>query len=138
MRKTVVTIVCLAYLVLVTGSGSASVICFGEDGHVAIEIDRGGTCADSKHEPSPECQLSEAPHCHCGPCIDIPLGSELSAAKQASMEGLVFQTNLLVPLAVVELAASYIEQATVSTLSIPPPIYHNQNLLSLRTIVLLI
>jgi hypothetical protein len=138
MIKTVATIICFAYLVLVAGSGSASVICLGDDGHVAIEMGRGGTCAELNHENSPDCQLSEVPHCHCGPCIDIPFGTELVEAKQASIERLVLQTNLLVPLAVVGNAPNYIEQATISTFPIPPPIYHNQYLLSLRTIVLLI
>lgn len=141
MKKALTTVIFAFYLVLVAGSGNASVLCFGNDGHVAIELDRGGACADSGHESSDsqDCELlASEPHCHCGPCVDIPLSFELVESRHVTIESLSLQTETLLPIPVEANSPSILEQATVVTLPIPPPISISPTLLSLRTIVLLI
>ena len=64
-------------LLLVAGSfNSGFVVCYGDDGHVAVEISDGADCNDhveaTGHE-NPELQAN-----HCGPCTDVPL---LTATK---------------------------------------------------------
>lgn len=57
--------VCFALLVslfTIAGVGNL-VLCFGEDGHVALEFSPTGRCATA----------AEAVGDHCGPCVDIPL-----------------------------------------------------------------
>ena len=141
MKKALTIFICAFYLVLVAGSGSASVLCFGNDGHVAIELDRDGACDDSGHESSnsQDCELLESePHCHCGPCVDIPLSYELVESRPVTIESLSFQTETLLSIPLEANAPSFLELATVVTLPIPPPISISLTLLSLRTIVLLV
>lgn len=54
------------------------VLCIAPDGHVAIEVDREGSCAPSASHHDPEA-IVPADSC-CGPCADVPLPSSTLAA----------------------------------------------------------
>lgn len=116
-------------------------LCVGDDGHVAIESAADGACADSSHEiaEAEHCELSSAdPHCHCGPCVDIPLNFELVESRPSNLESLTPNTESLTLVSVEVGSVAFLEMATVTTLPIPPPLDFSPTLHSLRTVVLLI
>ena len=141
MRKIISVILCMIYLAVIAGTGSASVLCVGDDGHVAIESANDGSCVDSFYgiDVAENCELSSAdPHCHCGPCIDIPLNFELVESRPSNLESLTPNTETLAHVPVEAVSEAFLEMATVTTLPIPPPLDFSPTLLSLRTVVLLI
>lgn len=142
MRNIISPILCVLYLTIFVGTGSSSVLCVGENGHVAIESGIQGSCADTSHESNDtsDCELSVSePHCHCGPCVDIPLEFELAESRQDSFEVIVqLNTDSWSPVLLETSATAFLKTATVTNLPIPPPIDHNPSLLSIRTVVLLI
>ena len=142
MRKTISSILCILYLTIFVGTGSSSVLCVGENGHIAIESAIQGSCADTSHESNEtsDCELSvRDPHCHCGPCVDIPLEFELAESRPGSFEVIVqLIKDSWSPVLLETSATSFLKTATVTNLPIPPPVDYNPSLLSIRTVVLLI
>ena len=141
MKKAISAILCGFYLAVSVGTGSALVLCLGDDGHIAIEYSNGGSCADSSHEISEaeNCELSSSsPHCHCGPCVDIPLNFELLESRPSSLESLTPNTENFVVCTIEVSAGAFLEEATVTTFPIPPPLDFSPTLLALGTVVLLI
>jgi hypothetical protein len=77
---------------LALGSSSllSGTLCVGDDGHIAIEVAKGGKCVDGAvvseapipFEASPRL-TSAAPDSDCGPCIDLTAtsGERLAGAK---------------------------------------------------------
>jgi hypothetical protein len=140
MKKAATFTICLAYMLLMLGSSNAAVICFGEDGHVAIELGSEGDCAHfpSSDDASHSLFDTTTAQCHCGPCVDIPLSLEISGTTYLSNKDYSFQPKNWSFVALPEVFPVALNHATVATFAIPPPNYYNQHLLSLRTIVLLI
>lgn len=68
----------LSWLLLGQGLGSAAVLCFGLDGHVAVEGAAGeGRCGPVGTVPADDILLLPVvPADHCGSCIDVYAGSE--------------------------------------------------------------
>ena len=142
MGKIISSILCVLYLTIFVGTGSSSVLCVGENGHIAIESSIDGSCAESSHDTSEssDCELSLSdPHCHCGPCVDIPLEFELAESRPNSFKVIVqLNTDSWSPVLLETSATAFLKTATVTNLPIPPPIDYNPGLLSIRTVVLLI
>ena len=69
------------------------VLCFGDDGHVAIErITSNGSCGTPVTPSLPSIVYAG----HCGPCIDFTLAAnDASFARSQIIQNVVAQTNLL-------------------------------------------
>ncbi len=69
------------FALLAGGAGGGMVICFGSDGHVAVEAAKSGTCGESRCSSSPQDTrfspdgLSVSTSCCCGACIDLPVSA---------------------------------------------------------------
>jgi hypothetical protein len=78
MNRVCSAILCLVLAVeLPLGVGEGAVICFGADGHVAIEVEGAGCCAGvpERARSARESVFDVADHAGhegCGPCLDIP------------------------------------------------------------------
>ena len=129
----------LAYSLVGFGTSADVVLCLGGDGHVAIELGRDGACVASDHhdEESTQCEMTVAPHCHCGPCLDIPLSLELGERKTERSQISTGPLKLGIPRSTAAFSPMSCQWSTVDTLPIPPPDL-KQTLLSHRTVVLII
>ena len=133
---------CLSVLLsfLLAGSGlQGSVLCYGEDGHIAIEASDSTCCSKilddcSSHGGSTDSAEKEHSSDHgCGACVDIAISIGFAAVAKESNRG-----NLDLP------ASGIITFATVDSPDFPeylpvsepfiPPLYFT----SLRSIILLI
>lgn len=121
------------------GAQSGWVMCYGADGHVAIEVG-GSDCNDTpiQIDNSHDRQPALVTQAHCGNCTDIPL--MFQASESVSSE----QASLSLDLKPIYLATSwtvspslFLETATKGQLPQPPPIL-DPFLKAHRTIVLLI
>ncbi len=69
----------LAYLVAGVVNLNEVVLCFGDDGHVAVErATLGGRCESAPAQPASPLTWTtadDASECHCGPCVDVALAS---------------------------------------------------------------
>lgn len=72
----------VAWFLFALVSGEGLVLCFGDDGHVAVETSANETCRNSLStsgfQETPHSALSskdEHPLSKCGACLDIPLSS---------------------------------------------------------------
>lgn len=92
IRRYITWITCLSYL-FVTPLG-ASVICIGEDGHVAVERALAGGCSEgisvaAKDLPAltghadHDHQIDES---HCGPCTDFGLFTQTARVGKSLLE----------------------------------------------------
>jgi len=121
------------------GIQSGLVMCYGTDGHIAIEVG-GRDCndisdqLDNSHNPK-RALLTQT---HCGNCTDIPLmfqASEPVSSKQATLSLDLKPIYLAVSW---EVSSNlFLETATEGQLPQPPPII-DSFLKAHRTIVLLI
>ncbi|MGE0201543.1 MAG: hypothetical protein AB7P76_11315 [Candidatus Melainabacteria bacterium] len=121
------------------GAQSGLVMCYGADGHVAIEVG-GSDCNDTPQQIDNSHGHQEAlvNQTHCGNCTDIPL--MFQATEPVSSE----QASLSLDLKPIYLMASwevhpslFLETATEGQLPQPPPIL-DPVLKVRRTVVLLI
>ena len=69
-----------------TGGGEGVVLCFGGDGHVAIERRGSEGCAAGGVPGSHEASATAVPvsSSHCGPCVDVALNASLAAEGVAA------------------------------------------------------
>jgi len=73
-----------AYLFALAGTVQGAVLCFGQDGHVAIEAAENGNCVGSRGtSPSADAFLLgdaiSVPNSEeCNPCVDVALSTMLS------------------------------------------------------------
>lgn len=137
--KKLFSIILLA-LLFVGGFGlpSGLVVCYGADGHIAIEtgeMDCNDTLNQADHAQTNKHQLTAS---HCGNCTDIPL--ILQSSKTATPE----PANLPLNIQPVFLAAgwetplyTFLKTVTEGQLPQPPP-HIDPFLKAHRTIVLLI
>jgi hypothetical protein len=87
IHKVVVTLAAVTYLFATVGAAGAKVLCFGADGHVAIELAQDAACmsfqpSNPQTSGTDSAEHSDAPSDdHCGSCVDIPLTMD-EIAKQ--------------------------------------------------------
>jgi len=108
-------------------------LCFGLDGHIALENTNSKCC--EKEEAAPEQSSLVQEKSDCGSCIDVSLSIEEMPmakpwdSKHASPVAMPF-TSGAVP-------TIFLRDVTTDLLPLPPP-RSNPNLAILRTIVLLV
>jgi len=82
-----------AYLFALTGTVKGTVLCFGQDGHVAIEAAENGNCMGSRgRSPSADAFLLggaiSAPNSQeCNPCVDVAFSTTLSHQTSPPSQG---------------------------------------------------
>ena len=73
-------IILLIYSALIPMHLSNYVLCFGEDGHIKLEIAFDGCCM---HELPDECEHTETDESeeedHCGDCVDLPVFATINS-----------------------------------------------------------
>lgn len=86
-RKMVALIICL---LVASSSVQGTVLCFGADGHIEFESAFHDQCSDHAHScphdrdsPGAECG-EEGKHCHCGPCVDVPVDIGIAKISQTA------------------------------------------------------
>jgi hypothetical protein len=68
--------------------GTDAVLCFGDDGHVSVEVALDGRCASGQCGPvSVYAGLLDPSAIQCDPCLDIPLLQQPAVALSRSTEG---------------------------------------------------
>lgn len=75
--KSLIWLLLFACLLLGAGARSRLVLCFGSDGHVALEASEVGVCGSSSNASVETIGFltslkSQSRADHCGPCVDIP------------------------------------------------------------------
>ncbi len=129
------------YLLMSFGGSGGVVLCLGEDGHVGIELEKNGSCVESSNQAteSLDCQIDNEPHCHCGPCLDIPLGIKTAGVRSASFRDSSYWSKILASGFSHEYRPFLPKQAktTKAAYLIAPPSV-NQTILCLRTVFLLL
>jgi hypothetical protein len=65
-----------------TGVEDGIVLCFGDDGHVALEVvgPDGCTEVDETSDPAASALAISVSSSHCGPCVDVALTSSSATA----------------------------------------------------------
>lgn len=140
IRKTVVWLTCMLYILAAPLAASASVICIGEDGHISIEKSVNGSCSSLHLEHHPEISLAEketheyltdtkikqlaAQDSHCGPCTDLTL-TQLGTSTYNTRDDGSLQTDST-PLDVPTSFTNYLAASKLSQLS-HNPIYPCDN-----------
>ncbi len=119
--------VLMVYLVVSVLSVEGSVLCFGKDGHVAIEF--GDACNGSGFGSQLAGMKSDA----CGPCKDVKLLSSPAYIKNASHDAQSFLLVSLSPvypsLPVKEYSCKFIDL---------PKYSHDKTLAGLQSVILMI
>lgn len=119
------------YLVLLVSAFSltvsnAGVVCFGHDGHIALEPAHHSHCDHDGHAEDAEPQLSAR---HCSPCTDIALSTAPAEAAKVQKSA---------PAAAVVRAITGMQTTNHQNRSDNPgPIHESQYFSPLRTIILL-
>lgn len=126
----------LAHFGLAAGEAPAFVLCFGADGHVAVER----TGHDHRSEAGPGLQktpLSE--EVRGTPCIDIPVVSEEHGAHKPLLgsKGQSPDCKVLVPAALI-IALLPCEETAAQPIFFPDPPVVDPRLPTLRSVILLI
>jgi hypothetical protein len=85
MPPRILTLTAIALTLGIAGGDAGVVVCFGDDGHVAIEASRLEGCAEASESAPHTAPAVASPvsSSHCGPCVDIALTTS-SVAKNAS------------------------------------------------------
>jgi hypothetical protein len=116
------------------------VVCFGADGHIALEAARNGRCGTSTWSPvaslsQPGVMLSNPDH--CGPCVDMPL---LTAETREHPLAVRTTPALCDGVLLACVASPVIASSDVIPTSCPSPapLGYSPILTALRTIILLI
>ncbi len=116
-----------------------SVLCIGQDGHLAAEFVGGDTC-DTPHtsDKGPGIHEGDASS-HCGPCTDVPLpeGSDVDCASIKVESGSVAQ--ILLPVVATLVPENPSDDHSLVAGSYPEtPAFIPSELPSIRSIVLLL
>lgn len=87
---------CVALLVrlfLAANLVQGTVLCFGADGHIEFESAFHGQCTNHAHScshghsgPAGEADQEEGKHCHCGPCVDVPVDAGIAKLSQTTQQ----------------------------------------------------
>ena len=81
LSVSVIWLLFVAYFTLLMGGAHGAVLCFGENGHLAIEAAQNGGCGQflSRFSPAPspshETLIPGPAEQHCGPCLDFVLST---------------------------------------------------------------
>lgn len=91
-----------AVAILILLSGSQAVLCFGADGHVAIESAVFDRCCDGNQGPQTEegsfNRRAVDDAADCGSCYDVPFSTSASALTPATVQVTNFQAVVVPPL----------------------------------------
>jgi len=116
------------------------VVCYGADGHVALEAASHKSCLDCSHTTSEDHTQEEfietadhSDHEHCHPCIDIPVSSGLYGVFSGSSQ----VKSVIFCAAISDFPATIKIENSEIKIPQPPPQRENQQLLSLSTVILL-
>jgi len=116
------------------------VVCYGADGHVALEaaphkscLDCTGTTTEDRTQETLIESADHSEHEHCSPCIDIPVSSGLYGVFSGSsqVKSVIFCATITDLSAKLKMKNSEIE------IPQPPPGRENQQLHTLSTVILL-
>jgi len=102
-HKAIVTLAALTYLFSTVGVAANKVLCFGVDGHVAIEYAENMDCTSFQLEKTQSSRIDLAvqsnalSNSHCGSCVDIPLGTVVVAKLPVPIRATSFANPYLAP-----------------------------------------
>ena len=129
--------VMLCFLLAVSGTQTV-VLCYGEDGHIAIEAAWSSCCSKISEGPSQVCSADSpekgfSSERDCGACVDIPTSIGFAAvAKESGRGNPAIPASGIIAFAVVD-SCDFSEYQSVPEPFVPPSYFS-----SLRSIVLLI
>ena len=91
-QRAILQVLCSLLICMVVGMGSLpnTALCFGANGHVAVEFFSGTGCGSvdvTDSDPaaySPDFEPSSKDH--CGPCLDVPFFDDFSCARPISLQ----------------------------------------------------
>jgi len=124
--------------------GGVVVVCYGEDGHVAIEITLIESCCSQTFDssslpafqnPTRNTRLMSAGS--CGSCVDVPVSMNMADHRLNTRRNSSFQTQG-VPLVYLANHPTPFTDFTLKSLIPPIRVVNDATILSLQTIVLLI
>jgi hypothetical protein len=132
-------IVLLTAFLLLPGQVTGTVLCIGEDGHIALEIAKNGRCDTLSMPASSHEQITKTlPGTdHCGPCVDVSLSAgplndqQLLSAPHSLPKGEAPVLAMIASIIPVSTASRHIDFA-VQPLPLANP------LVALRTVILLL
>lgn len=131
--------VLLAYLLISTGGSVNGVLCFGLDGHIALEFTGLGGCGPESVDGSGSTTLSlaasENGRDHCGPCVDVPILANASDNSIASVKqpGSQQRVPLATPVTTAAREITAVKSVPLRQSAVPSV---SATLLFLRTVVL--
>lgn len=91
-RLSITWVVFIAYLSLLVGGVHETVLCLGENGHIAVEAAQNGGCSSFlpgfylTPSPSHSPVFSSPANPHCGPCIDFDVTTIYACRINASAQ----------------------------------------------------
>ncbi len=132
----------LLYIIIGQGPLPDLVMCFGANGHIAVEASQNGRCGRSARSPLQEYNELSSPKApfpkdHCGPCVDISFSTGSLYEEVVLAQNMASQTEAPAFAASPFSLPASVEIATEGLLPLPPPASAFA-LASLRTVVLLI
>jgi hypothetical protein len=137
-RRTSTIFVALFYLLIAQTLMSDTVLCFGADGHVAVETISARCCGYPSSTTFPEIlHITSLLDGHCAPCTDIPLVTGRSGQYLVPAQGTAPQVNASVLPA---FWSSILAHEEIVTNDLFPRRFPatNPTFTSLRTVILLI
>jgi len=131
----------LVSLLLGAGGPANLVLCYGADGHIALEFTSDAGCGPAsgkeQRSNSPSAAASETEGDHCGPCVDVPVTARAPHENFISVQRRAPDHQWL-QAALVSSAVIQVARSSINSLSPVAPIAADPALRSLRTVVLLI
>lgn len=117
------------------------VLCFENDGHIALETSINGICSDSFQRPQTQLALTfqndSLQGLYCKRCVDVPVS--IDNPEHLSSNDQVFQAPIDMPVMMASepISLTYLDTATEGLLPNPPPFQPSIHRF-LNTVVLLI
>lgn len=127
----------IAYFFVGNMSVFGSVLCVGLDGHFAVESIQSEHCNQDDHQgiAAAEVQCSGIHAADCGPCVDIPLISDITSSCRPLISTTAVPCNISAILEKLTFLSPTSEKGKLLEIALPPP-GAQKTLLFLSTIVL--
>lgn len=127
LRQFLATVALLVFLVVGVTGASDTVMCYGSDGHVALEALGSRGCSDFVPKTPTQASPSKAlvVNDHCGGCVDIPLLSWQGMSEQSVSvlsDNPTFEKQSLVWAEPLPVPAGYISRLVEQQMPHPPPL----------------